>query len=260
MEEKWYYVEAGERRGPIEFSALQDMVKQGALTDEDYVWRKGFENWVRVKDVADLQSAATPETKEAATEMPGVIEEVELNLQNLAGQENSIFIKIGADRGANEVEYGPYSLEIIKKLFSENRINAKTFLFIRGMQDWAMVADFEDYSEVFEDTPPVIKEAERRSNQRKPFVARMYMESQQQVYLGVCRDISVGGMQVLVDHFPAKIGESISINVHPENTDHHFVAGGQIVRMLEGGLGFSFRFTDLGADAKQAIEKYLTHE
>ena len=64
-------------------------------------------------------------------------------------------------------------------------------------------------------------------------------------------------MQVLVDQIPAEKGERISINVHPENTEHHFVAGGEVVRLLDGGQGFSFRFTELNEDAKEAIQKYL---
>ena len=50
-------------------------------------------------------------------------------LIKLAKSENSIFIKIGTDRGGADIEYGPYSLDIIKKLFKENRINGKTFVF-----------------------------------------------------------------------------------------------------------------------------------
>ena len=80
------------------------------------------------------------------------------------------------------------------------------------------------------------------------------------VFEGICRDVSVGGMQVLIDQFPGKAGEKISINVHPENSDYHFVASGQIVRLLEGNNGFSFRFQQLSDEAKKAIEKYVVSE
>lgn len=256
MEDQWYYVDGGERKGPVEISTIHELIKNSTLGDDDYVWKKGFENWTKIKDTEDFQL----QEEETVEDLPGVIgEDEDYSLRTLAGNESSVFIKIGADRGGQEVEYGPYNIQVIQKLFKENRINAKTFVFVRGMQDWTILADFTDFSDIFEDSPPPIEEADRRLNSRKPFIARMYIESNKQVYVGVCRDISVGGMQVLVDNIPAEIGENISINVHPENTEHHFVAGGNIVRLLDGGQGFSFRFTELGEEAKDAIQNYLTN-
>lgn len=256
MDDKWYYVEAGERKGPVELSIINEFIENSTLGDDDYIWKKGFDDWSKIKDVEEFQAKEEVLVEE---ELPGVIESESMSLVEQANNESSVFLKIGADRGGQAVEYGPYSLEIIIKLFNQNRINAKTFIFIRGMSDWKMLADFSDFSEVFEDTPPPIEESERRIGKRKPFIARMYLESDKNIYVGICRDVSIGGMQVLVDQIPAQIGESISINVHPENTEHHFVAGGQIVRILDGGQGFSFRFTDLNEDAKEAIQNYLAN-
>ncbi len=259
MDDQWYYVESGERKGPVELDALKDLIRSGDLGEEDFVWTKGFENWVQIQEVPDLEIVEEVEEVEevVTTEASNA---GSLKLKDYLIEESSVFIKIGADRGAEEVEYGPYSLAIIQKLYTQNRINAKTYIFVRGMLDWTMIADLEDFSEIFEGTPPPIEDVDRRSSKRKPFVARMYIENQKQVYVGVCRDISVGGMQVLVEQIPAKIGDNISINVHPENTEHHFVAGGTVVRLLDGGQGFSFRFTELGEDAKEAIQSYLSHE
>lgn len=64
-------------------------------------------------------------------------------------------------------------------------------------------------------------------------------------------------MQVLVSDFIAKAHDVISLNVHPENSEYGFVASGEIVRMLEGGQGFSIRFRDLTLDARESIEKYI---
>jgi hypothetical protein len=261
MSDKWYYVDAGERRGPVEESIIQELISNNNLKEDDYVWRKGFENWVKLKEVGEFE---LPSDIEAATQVLNVddiseeINKVEsYSLAKLAGQENSIFIKIGSDRGGQEVEYGPYSLQVIQKLFSENRISPKTFVFVKGMKEWVLLADFTDFSSVFNDDPPPIQDDDRRSSKRKPFIARMYIQNKKEVYVGICRDISVGGMQVLVDHFPGEENERISINVHPENTDFHFVAAGNIVRLLDGGQGFSFRFVELSDNSKDAINNYL---
>jgi hypothetical protein len=45
--------------------------------------------------------------------------------------------------------------------------------------------------------------------------------------------------------------------VHPDNSEYHFTAAGTVVRLLDGKLGFSFRFEALQSDAKLAIEKYI---
>ena len=95
--------------------------------------------------------------------------------------------------------------------------------------------------------------------ERKPFVARMLFHDNSEVYEGACRDISVGGMQILVSDFPGEVGEEIALNVHPENGEYCFVAAGKIVRFLDGKQGFSFRFTELSDDAKKVIENYVDH-
>ncbi|MAZ47349.1 MAG: hypothetical protein CME65_02220 [Halobacteriovoraceae bacterium] len=254
MSDKWYYVKSGERVGPVEIDAVFDLLKSGQLNEEDYVWRKGLENWAQVKDMNEFESALHQPMPEPS--LPPRMDETINRLQDLS---SGIFVKIGVDRGGNEVEYGPYHLDLIKRLFDENRINGKTYVFSEGMSDWKLLADFEDFSDVFSDLPPPIEDEERRSNARKPFIARMYIENNQKVFVGICRDISTGGMQVLVDEFPGQVGETISINVHPENTDYHFVASGQIVRVLEGRQGFSFRFSNLSGESEQAIQSYLSN-
>ena len=166
MSDKWYYVQEGERLGPVEFSEIINHVKNSALGNDDFVWCKGMSEWTRIEEVQEIQ-------KELVTAKPPKVEiPSEDSLGDLAGNTKSVFIKIGADRGADEVEYGPYSLNVIKKLFEENRINAKTFVFVKGMTNWKLLADFKDFSELFNDAPPPIQDSDRRSSIRKPFVAR----------------------------------------------------------------------------------------
>jgi hypothetical protein len=257
MNDIWYYVVAGERKGPVEVSIIQNLISEGKLGEDDYVWRKGFENWIKLKDIEEFQNSFEEELPSA---LPSFERVSSNNLLELAGGAASIFLKIGMDRGVKDTEYGPYTLDVVKKLFVEKRINARTLIFVRGMDNWQILADFADFSEIFSDVPPPIKDEDRRINIRKPFVARMYIQKNADLSVGICRDISIGGMQVLVDNFKGSIGETISINVHPENTDHHFVAAGTIVRILEGGQGFSFRFEELSEKSKLAVQKYLADD
>jgi hypothetical protein len=260
MSEAWYYVLKGNRLGPVDFKAISVLVAKDELGHEDFVWKKGFDGWKKVKEVSELLAPQKIEIKkeETAIDLPPVLQNKPISLKSLSPDDKVIFIRIGYDRGENPVEYGPYSIDIIKKLFEEKRINGKTEFFAKGMLSWQIFADNEDFEEVFQEAPPKILPTDKRQNQRKPFVARMFIQNNKKLYEGICRDISIGGMQVLVDEFPGASGDRIAINVHPENSEHHFVANGVIVRILEGNAGFSFRFMNLNNESKSAIENYIS--
>lgn len=258
MADNWYYVQKGNRHGPVAVEVIEKMMANQELKSEDFVWKKGFENWKKIKDVPELQFKQ--EEKQPAFAVPEIplppVKKV-INIKDFNPDENIIWIRVGSDRGVAPSEYGPYSVNLLKRLFKERRINGKTEVFIKGTEDYFLLADLPDYQEVFEEVPPVIKASERRTTVRKPFMARLFVQNNKQLFEGVCRDISVGGMQILMDKFEGKAGDKITINVHPENSEYHFTASGQVVRLLEGNSGISFRFQGLSDEAKRAIEKYL---
>lgn len=248
MNESWYYVQNGERLGPVAQEEIKSKLASSTLGPNDYVWSKGMENWTKIKDIAELAGSN------------GSIGANELDFRNIPRHKKNLYIKVGMDRGmTNELEYGPFSLDGLKKLFQEKRINERTFFFQAGGLDWLPLGSVDGFAEIFGVAKVEAVQSERRSSPRRPFVARMLIQNRDSVYEGICRDISIGGMQVLVDSFPCDIGEHININVHPENTDYHFVASGVVVRLLEGQQGFSFRFQALAPKAKEAIENYLSH-
>lgn len=262
----WYYVQGSDRIGPVSEAQMGDLASQGTLHAESYVWKKGMEGWEKLKDVPELSHLLESHDIEVEVEAPPT-----LATSNTSGQtnkkqffwdhvdpQNAIFsIKIGADRGGQENEYGPYSLDRIKVLFEENRINGKTLIFAPGMESWEFLAEVPLYKQISHDDPPVIEDHDRRASQRRPFVARMFFHNNSKVFEGICRDISIGGLQILVAGFPGKVGDQISLNVHPDNGDHSFVASGKVVRLLEGGSGLSLRFVELSKEAHQAIDSYV---
>ncbi len=256
MAENWYYVQKGNRHGPVPQEVIESMVMKQELKEDDFVWKKGFENWKKIKDVEELQSKSS--SAPPRLDIPAApVEYKEVSFKDLGPDERVIFIRIGNDRGGAPTDYGPFGLKQLKQLFKENRINGKTFVFSQGMKEWKILADLPDYQEIFEELPPVIKESDRRSTIRKPFIARLFIQNNKKFFEGICRDISIGGMQILIDDFKGNAGDKITINVHPENSDYHFVASGSVVRILEGNSGFSFRFQGLTDEAKRAIEKYV---
>lgn len=270
MADSWYYVQKGNRHGPVALEVIQQMISNSDLSPADYVWKKGFENWKKIKEVEELEEKSSPAPTPAHTpfkapENPKAVEAAlgpkvqykEISLKSLSPEERSIYVRIGNDRGLPPSDYGPFNLTQLQQLFKEKRINGKTLLFITGMKEWKVLGDLPEYLEIFEEAPPLIQESDRRAAVRKPFVARLFVQNNKKVFEGICRDISIGGMQILTENFKGQAGDKISINVHPENSEYHFTASGIVVRILDGNSGFSFRFQGLTDEAKKSVEKYL---
>ncbi len=269
MSDVWYYVQGSERVGPVERPELAQLYTDGVINSDSYVWKKGFDNWIVLREVdelADLMNSSANETIEEVEEIPMMTDEVEevmpekieaLDLSQIGENEKRFSIKVGVDRGGQEAEYGPFSLTQLKKAYEQKRINEKTYIFTPGMDNWVFLADFELYKNITGELPPELTPEERRRAVRKPFIAKMFFHDNSSVYEGICRDISVGGLQILVAGFPTKVGDKVSMNVHPDNSDHCFTASGVVVRKLEGDSGFSLRFDELSESAKSAIDSYI---
>lgn len=44
----------GEQKGPFSVSQLNEMMRQGTVTVESYVWRSGMTDWLMIKDCPDI--------------------------------------------------------------------------------------------------------------------------------------------------------------------------------------------------------------
>lgn len=51
----WYYVIGSERVGPVSVSALKVLFSNGEINNDTYIWKKGFANWERLRDVSELK-------------------------------------------------------------------------------------------------------------------------------------------------------------------------------------------------------------
>ena len=254
----WYYVEDQERIGPISRGEMESLYKSSKLNNESFIWRKGMDNWEKLNSVDEFSFLwSKAEAPEGPAPIPRSLKKG-FNWELFDHEERVFTIKIGIDRGgAHATEYGPFSANEILKMLDENRINEKTLIFSGGFESWTFFGDIEFFKKAHRGLPPVIEEKDRRRNIRRPFVARMFFHDNLEIFEGICRDISVGGLQILVSHFPGKVGENISLNVHPTNSDFSFVASGEIVRKLEGDQGLSLRFHSLSEEASSAILNYL---
>ena len=265
MSSQWYYVSGKDRVGPVEKEQLAALVSENSLNGDSFVWRKGLESWQHLKDVAELAPLLAPPEPPPPPPPPpptplpiAKIDEPKFSWEQIEDNVQVVSIKIGADRGCPEAEYGPFTITALDKLFKENRINKKTFIYTPGMENWQFLGDTPLFARFSGESNSGIEESERRQGTRRPFVARLLFTDQDAIFEGVCRDISVGGLQILIANFPGTVGQSVNMNVHPDNSEHCFMATGKIVRLLDGGAGFSIRFDSLGPEAQSAINNYVS--
>ncbi|THH35849.1 SPFH domain-containing protein [Aliishimia ponticola] len=59
VEHVWHIAEAGQTKGPFSKARMGQMVADGALTRETYVWTPGQDGWLRAEDVTELAQLFT---------------------------------------------------------------------------------------------------------------------------------------------------------------------------------------------------------
>ena len=256
----WYYVLGRERVGPVEREEIEKLYRFGPLNEDSHIWKRGFAGWEKLNKVDDFSFLFDPQKLPPEPDLPEPPEAGNGGnvspWDHLNPDEKMIHIKIGHDRGGEEVEYGPYSLVQLKRAYRERRINDKSYVFVPGIQNWILLGDSPLFSRL-SSAPARITERDRRKSVRKPVTANIIFHDNQKIFDGICRDISIGGMQVLVGNFSARIGDPVTLNVHPDNSGYSFTAKGTIVRLLDGGQGFSLRFSELDQEAKKSLLSYI---
>lgn len=161
----WYYVVGSERVGPVSESALKVMFMNNQITQDTYVWKKGFQNWERLKDVSELnfediiveeivadeiEFKAMPGPAPKAAPKKEVVKEssspeiqFSFDWHNINEQEELFFIKIGKDRKNSDSPdmYGPYSLVEMREALDQKRVNMQTLVFAAGMSSWTKLQE-----------------------------------------------------------------------------------------------------------------------
>lgn len=56
----WYYADGGQQKGPVDESALDDLVRSGVIQSDTLVWREGQANWMPYSVARGSQSGAPP--------------------------------------------------------------------------------------------------------------------------------------------------------------------------------------------------------
>src|SRR5438552_4462973 len=55
LDEEWYFANAGQQQGPVPFGQLAMMVERAQVKEDSFIWRDGFEDWIRADGVPELR-------------------------------------------------------------------------------------------------------------------------------------------------------------------------------------------------------------
>lgn len=254
---QWYLAQGSESVGPFTASQIHQRIEAGTLSLAHFAWKSGQSEWKRICDIKTFQvlvpaapKATKPTVKAARAKAPP---------PPPAASNTAWYVY------AQNAEHGPFSQVEIARLLEVGKIAASTFLWSEGMTQWEPLEKVPAFAgskpaRKF-DQPTGSAKSEKRGTPRRPFVAQIRLTNDQEFITGVCRDISIGGMQVLTDKIPGEVGVRIKLNITPTGGRiPAFVTEGVIVRILEDGRGFSFRFVKLPDAAQALIQDYVANE
>jgi hypothetical protein len=263
---EWHIASGEQFQGPFKMSEVYQKLVAQEWSWVQFAYREADGHWMRLCDLMILKALqpSMPKGKPVAPTPP--LPKIEDRYQWFLYQ--------------NDNQTGPYPTAEIKRLIASGQVLEQAHVWREGFENWQYVKDVKELFSVPVATPkappvapapaPVAvtasapmateqKNSEKRGQPRRPLVAQVYLTNQSEVITGLCRDISVGGMQMQTDRVPGEVGATIRLNVVPPSSTglKPFVAEGVIVRILEDRRGFAFRFQKLDSEAKSAIESYI---
>lgn len=247
---QWFIAMGNQSIGPMTASDVYERVSKGEITWAHFVWKDGMSDWKRICDVPTFQAAvpAPPSVKPAQPPTPPAKAKPEIKEWFLY---------------ADEVQTGPFSESEVRGMLQNGKVTGDAHAWKDGMADWQVISSLSQWTQVKSQAPAAPKAAsgEKRQHARKPLIAKVMIAEDTNFYVGICRDVSVGGMQVLSEFVPTQIGAKLKLNISPPDVTHPafppFVAEGVVVRILDDRRGFSFRFNDSSSGHKTVIERII---
>lgn len=271
----WFVAFNDQVEGPFTPFEIYQKVKKGAFSIVDYACRSGGKSkaWKRLYEFEDFKFMApkspgkrliTPQVKASSRvkKVPPAPPKEEAPRR----ADRDWYLHYGGS------QYGPFTMDEVQRNLKIGKIHGKVHAWKESLASWTRLEDLSDFldschaaHQVRASKRPSSKKnpvelEDRRRDPRKPLVARIILTDESTVVMGVCRDISIGGMQVLTTKVPGDPGDRIMINVSPSSPEHGvepFTAEGIIVRVLEDSCGFSFRFNKLTDQASRSIKRYI---
>lgn len=247
---QWFVATGDQWIGPLSAAQVYGKILANEISWAHFVWRQGQHEWTRICETPAFQAAVPGLPKRLPSpEVPSP--EVRSGTRRERSQSARPWFIY-----RKETQYGPFSEEELHRLIEVGQLDGRAHAWRDGMENWQRIDSLSEFR-LQHGAGAKPAASEQRSAPRRPLVAKILLADDQALVVGVCRDVSVGGMQVLTDVIPGPVGSKIKLNVSQGKGIEPFVASGTIVRVLEDERGFSFRFNQLSEQARKTIESYV---
>jgi len=264
MQSEWFVAQGQDWTGPFTAKEVVQRIAAGELSWTHLAWKAGMEGWKKIAEISDFR-ALLPQPAPAVSAPVQSVPPVPVQ------SESPPKVQVAADVREwflyfNDSQYGPFSMGEVLRLHSAGKITSRVHAWKKGMDKWERIERLSVFGlpASVAKTSDAEKKSEKRKYSRKPMEARVLLAQGSEVLEGICRDVSVGGMQVLTKRTPGPVGTRLQLNIDTRKQSGQapspFVAEGVVVRNLEDGRGFCFRFSKLSDEAQKAIEQWIHEE
>lgn len=288
-QDRWFSIIGEKSFGPFSEEELISRFQSGELSPAHYVWKDGLNDWVRLVDIQGFQSYFPPKPDKnliEALRAPAAPPEVP------APRDWYLYL--------NGSQEGPYHQGEVVSFYQTGKVDSQTFVWKVGMDNWQALAQTPELASSLpsqkpavppppagmaqgsqsaapapaqsssQSTPAAATSAENsRSAPRIPITARVLFHDNQLVGEGLCRDLSIGGAQILLDARAnpniqvVPVGSVIKMNLHSEEAVSDgkkvvFTTEAVVVRHLSSGeRGFAVRFLNIEDEFINLIQNYV---
>ena len=139
--QNWYYLVEGKIQGPTTESKIREMLRSGALTLHDIVFRQGDPKWVRINEFSDLDfSKEIPsQNLSAFVDLPEDKVDKATATPQTENQEWVILVKIRTETETKFVQQGPFSTDEIKEKIQDGQYRYNDFVWKKGFEKWKRI-------------------------------------------------------------------------------------------------------------------------
>ena len=252
-EPEWYLAVGDRHIGPFSAADIYQKILAQEISWAHYIWRKGEAQWQRICDVTTFKVAVPnapgpiPKPESAIPAKGGKKSAARSehtrnhSMRPPGPEERTWFLYY------NQTQFGPFSQDEVNRLILVGRVHGRVHAWKNGLPNWERLERLADFKTVLKsaaelpdlhrtrtieldaslaaqtegqgaevdvlEEPSIRLNRDKRSALRAPLVAKILMTDEKGVTVGLCRDISIGGMQVLTDRIPGKVGARIRLNV-----------------------------------------------
>ena len=192
----------GKRLAPLSVKEIYERIDQKEVDWVDWVRREDQKDWKRILEVETFKRLMPEAPKPEKSEKRAKVLKSKRS-KSSTRQKRSWFLYY------SESQFGPFAIAEVQRLLRVGKIHGGVYAWTDGLENWKKISRISEFSEFFPkektaETETVIDSAsqirmEMREAPRKPLVARLLVSNDETVVVGMCRDISLGGMQVLTE-------------------------------------------------------------